>query len=52
MAYEAGKYSASFADPKGRAIRHEGKYLNVLKRVDGQWKIVTDAFSSNLAPPK
>lgn len=52
LAYDAGKYSVSFADAKGRTIRDEGKFLNVLKRVDGQWKVVIDAFSSNQAPPK
>lgn len=52
MAYDTGKYSVSYADAKGHTIKDEGKYLNVLKKVDGKWKIVVDAFSSNLAPPK
>ncbi len=52
MAYDAGNYSVSYADAKGHTIKHEGKYLNVLKKVDAQWKIVVDAFSSNRAPPK
>jgi uncharacterized protein (TIGR02246 family) len=52
LAYNTGKYTASFADPKGHAIKDEGKYLNVLRKVDGKWKIVVDAFSSNLPPPK
>ena len=52
MAYDAGKYSASYADAKGHTSKDEGKYLNVLKKVDGRWKIVVDAFSSNLPPPK
>ena len=52
MAYDTGKYSVSFVDAKGHAIKDEGKFLNVLKKVDGKWKVVVDAFSSNLAPPK
>jgi uncharacterized protein (TIGR02246 family) len=51
VAYETGKYSASSADAKGRTIKDEGKFLNVWKNIDGKWKIVVDAFSSNL-PPK
>jgi uncharacterized protein (TIGR02246 family) len=52
VAYETGKYSASWVDAKGRTIKDEGKFLNVWKNVDGKWKIVVDAFSSNLPPPK
>ncbi|HEY3013418.1 MAG TPA: nuclear transport factor 2 family protein [Gemmatimonadales bacterium] len=52
MAYETGRYSVSYADPKGRTVKDEGKYLNVLRREGGKWKVVADAFSSNLAPPK
>jgi uncharacterized protein (TIGR02246 family) len=52
MAYEAGKYSIAYADPKGRTVKDEGKYLNVLQRVGGQWKVVADAFSSNQPPGK
>lgn len=52
MAYDAGKYSVSFADAKGHTVTDEGKYLNVLRAVNGEWKIVIDAFSSNQPPPK
>ncbi|MEA2712213.1 MAG: hypothetical protein QOK27_174 [Gemmatimonadales bacterium] len=52
MAYDAGKYSVSYVDAKGHTVKDEGKFLNVLKKVDGKWKIMVDAFSSNLAPPK
>jgi uncharacterized protein (TIGR02246 family) len=52
IAYATGKYSVSYADAKGHTIKDEGKYLNVLKKVDGKWKVVVDAFSSNLALPK
>ncbi len=52
MAYDAGKYSVSYVDAKGHTIKDQGKFLNVLKKVGGKWKVVVDAFSSNLAPPK
>jgi uncharacterized protein (TIGR02246 family) len=52
LAYAAGKYSASFTDPKGRPVKDEGKFLNVLKQVDGKWRVVADAYSSNKEPPR
>lgn len=52
LAYEVGKYSMSAADAKGKPFKDEGKFLNVWQRVDGKWKIVADAFSSNLPQPK
>ena len=52
MAYDGGKYSASWVDAKGHTIKEEGKYLEVVKKVDGKWKVVTDANNSNMAPPK
>ena len=50
MAYATGHYSASWADAKGKKVTEDGKYLNVLKKVDGKWKVVADAFSGNAAP--
>jgi len=52
LAYATGKYSMSWVDAKGKAIKDEGKYLEVLKKVDGKWRAVADANNSNLAPPK
>ena len=52
MAYDAGNYSVSFADAKGKVIKDHGKYLEVLKKVDGKWKVVVDADNSDMAPPK
>jgi uncharacterized protein (TIGR02246 family) len=52
LAYATGKYTATFADPRGHVIKDEGKYLNVLRKVEGKWKVVVDAFSSNLPQPK
>jgi uncharacterized protein (TIGR02246 family) len=47
MAYDAGKYSVSFADSKGHTVTDAGKFLNVFRPVNGEWKVVIDAFSSN-----
>jgi len=52
MAYDAGKYSVSFADAKGKIIKDQGKYLEVLKKVDGKWKVSVDSNNSNMAAPK
>jgi len=52
MAYDAGKYSMSWTDAKGKTLKDEGKYLEVLKKVDGKWRVVSDANSSNMAPAK
>lgn len=50
LAYATGHYTASWADAKGKKVTEDGKYLNVLKKVDGKWKVVADAFSGNAAP--
>ena len=50
MAYETGHYTASWNDAKGKKVTEEGKYLNVLQKVGGKWKVVADAFSGNAAP--
>jgi ketosteroid isomerase-like protein len=51
MAYAIGKYTAHYNDAKGKQLTEEGHYFEVVKKVDGKWKIVTDAFGPN-APPK
>jgi ketosteroid isomerase-like protein len=52
MAWAEGSYAISFADPKGHTVKDEGKYLNVLRQMNGKWVVVADAFSSNNPPPK
>jgi ketosteroid isomerase-like protein len=52
MAWAEGSYALTFADPKGHTVKDEGKYLNVLRQVNGNWVVVADAFSSNNPPPK
>ena len=50
LAYDVGRYSMSV--PQDGGVRQDrGKYLTVWKQqADGRWKIVADAFSSDLAP--
>jgi uncharacterized protein (TIGR02246 family) len=47
LAYSTGTYSATWNDAKGKAMKEDGKFLNVMKKVDGKWKIIVDSFSSN-----
>jgi ketosteroid isomerase-like protein len=48
LAYGAGTYELTGAD--GSHIDH-GKWLNVSKRINGEWKIYSDIWNSNMAPP-
>lgn len=57
QAFEAGTYSivvkagaGQGATGKGSAV-DSGKYVVVLKRVGGEWKIAYDIFNSNLPVP-
>lgn len=52
MAYATGKYHATWTDAKGKPAAEDGKFLNVMKKVDGKWKIVADAYSGDGPPPK
>ena len=47
VAYEVGNFSAEFADPKGKMVKDAGKYLLVLRKFDGKWKVVAESNSSN-----
>ncbi|MGH9462043.1 MAG: YybH family protein [Vicinamibacteria bacterium] len=48
LAYGAGTYELLGAD--GSHIDH-GKWLNVSKRINGEWKIYSDIWNSNMALP-
>jgi len=50
MAYATGKYTSTYTGAKGKQVTEEGKYLEVLEKVDGKWKVVADAFNANAAP--
>jgi len=47
LAYGAGTYEITGAD--GSHIDH-GKWLNVSKKINGEWKIYCDIWNSNMAP--
>lgn len=49
MAYDHGSYSGIVEDPKGKATKVSGNYLNVWKNVGGRWMMVAEI--SNSAPP-
>lgn len=50
MAYATGKYTAKYSNAKGKPVTEDGKYLEVLKKVDGKWKVIADANNANSAP--
>lgn len=51
MALEVGTYRISFDSPDG-PVSDDGKYSVVWKRVDENWMIVSDAWSSNHPVPE
>lgn len=51
MAMDHGTYSMTVTPPGGKASTDNGAFLNVWKRVDGQWKLVAE-MSTPIAPPK
>lgn len=48
LGFTSGSYTLSWTDDKGKRIDDRGKYLEVWKKVDGQWKCLEDAYSSDL----
>ena len=42
IAYDHGTYSMTVTPPGGKATPQAGAYLNVWKKVDGQWKLVAE----------
>lgn len=46
FAYDVGSSRTTVAGEDGETVR-EGKYLVVWERVDGEWKVVADAFNGN-----
>ena len=51
QAYEVGTYSLNEKGAGGAPMTDKGKYVVVLKRVSGEWKIAHDIFNSDLPPP-
>ena len=50
MVIDLGTYDMKVTGAKGKPIEDVGKYVDVLKRVDGGWKIIVDTFNSDKAP--
>ncbi len=49
MAHDIGKYTLTIQPEEGEAINDSGKYLVILKRVNGAWQL--DAVSLNSSVP-
>ena len=53
LAYSVGTYELTMNDPKGKPVTDRGKYMTVWKKQpDGQWKVVTDMYNSDLPAPE
>ncbi len=48
LAAERGTYKLSFTGPKAKKIEDHGNYVTVWKKVDGQWKVLSDINSSEV----
>lgn len=49
LAYDRGSFTMTVNGPDGKPLQVSGDYLNVWKKIDGQW--VTVAEMSNSSPP-
>ena len=49
LAAERGTYKLSFTGPRGKKIEDHGNYVTVWKKVDGQWKVLSDINSSEVS---
>jgi ketosteroid isomerase-like protein len=52
LVVDLGTYDYRGLDPKQKPVQEVGKYVTVYKQVDGQWKMVVDAWNSDPAPAK
>ena len=50
IAYGAGTFTMSGTGADGAEWSDQGKYMEVLKSVDGEWKIAADIWNSDGAP--
>ncbi|MEO8194154.1 MAG: nuclear transport factor 2 family protein [Gemmatimonadales bacterium] len=51
MAFDHGTYSMTVTAPGGKPEKVNGAFLNVWRKLDGQWKLVAE-MSTPMAPPK
>lgn len=52
MAFDHGTYEMTMTPPGGKASTQAGAFLNVWKRLDGQWKLVAEMSTPLTAPAK
>lgn len=50
MAYVTGTFDLTWATPEGK-VEDRGKYLEVWRKFDGEWKVCVDMFNSDLPMP-
>ncbi len=51
MAHDIGKYTLTIQPEEGEAISDSGKYLVILKRVNGTWKLDAVCLNTSLPLP-
>ena len=51
MAYDHGSFTMTMTPPGGKPSTETGAYLNVWRKLDGQWKLVAEA-SAPIPPAK
>ena len=51
MAHDIGKYTLTIQPEEGEAISDSGKYLVILKRVNGSWKLDAVCLNTSLPLP-
>ena len=49
VAYVIGTYQLMFGSEDER-VQDTGKYVDVWEKVDGDWKVMVEMYSSNLPP--
>jgi uncharacterized protein (TIGR02246 family) len=50
MAFDHGTYSMTVAPPGGKASIESGAFLNVWKKIDGEWKLMAEMSTPVPAP--
>jgi ketosteroid isomerase-like protein len=48
LGFTRGTYTLTSNDANGKPVTDRGKYIEVWKKVDGNWKCLMDMFSSDL----
>ena len=49
--YDVGTYRQTMAPAKGQPMSDTGKYVVILKRTDGSWKVKYAIYNSDMPPP-